>query len=485
MKKNYNRLLFSMCGLAGLLYGIDMGLIAAALPYIRVTCGFTEAQLSGIVAAVMLGCIPGAMCAAWIAEKTGRLTALKATAVVFAAAVPVICLSGGNFWAMFIGRLMQGLGCGFMGIAASLYVVESADTANRGKGTGMIQLVLTVGLVVAALIGLFATMFFGPADSETVTLAAKNRAWQTIFWISVAPTVVLFIGLFFLRESPRWLFLKGRMDEALEVLMLNNPPDEARRALADMEENAAAQMVKTADGGTKRDSVFQRKYLIPLTLAILIPVFNQASGVNSLLNYSVVLMQRAGLADIAANYADTAIKVANFLFTCLAMAYVDRKGRKFLLTIGTSGLVVGLTSVGMLFLAVERGWLASGPLAGWLIVAAFIVFIASFAVGPGLCVWLAMTELMPLRLRAGGLMIAQFLAMGASYTLAQTFLPWSKAYGDSSVFLTLAVIAVGYFVTVVFFLPETKGRSLEEIERHFAKRNGRKTSSKNFGKSAS
>ena len=172
--KRYDRFLFAMCGLAGLLYGIDMGLIAAALPYIKATCDFSEAQLSGIVAAVMLGCIPGTMCAAWVAEKAGRLASLKATALVFAAAVPLICLSGGNFWVMFAGRLLQGAGCGFMGIAAALYVVECASSENRGRGTGMLQLVLTVGLVVAALIGLGATMFFGDAASDAVSAASKR-----------------------------------------------------------------------------------------------------------------------------------------------------------------------------------------------------------------------------------------------------------------------------------------------------------------------
>ncbi|MBR4654882.1 MAG: sugar porter family MFS transporter [Kiritimatiellae bacterium] len=468
--RRYDRFLFAMCGLAGLLYGIDMGLIAAALPYIKATCDFTETQLSGIVAAVMLGCIPGTMCAAWVAEKAGRLASLKATALVFAAAVPVICLSGGNFWAMFAGRLMQGAGCGFMGLAAALYVVECASSENRGRGTGMLQLVLTVGLVVAALIGLGATMFFGDAASDAVSIEAKRHAWQTIFWVSIIPTFVLFAGLFRLRESPRWLFKKGRIDEALASLMMNNDEETARRTIAELEANERSQMVSSADGAMKRDSLFQRKYLVPLFLAILIPVFNQASGVNSLLNYSVVLMQRAGLAGTDANWADTAIKVANFLFTCVAMALVDRKGRKFLLTLGSAGVTLGLLAVGGLFLAVEHGALQAGPFAGWAIVAAFILFIASFAIGPGVCVWLAMTELMPLRVRAGGMMVAQFVAMGVSYTLAQTFLPWSARFGDSSVFLTLAVVAVGYFVTSAFFLPETKGRSLEEIERHFARR---------------
>jgi len=118
----------------------------------------------------------------------------------------------------------------------------------------------------------------------------------------------------------------------------------------------------------------------------------------------------------------------------------------------------------------EHGLMTVGPLAGWLIVAAFVLFVAAFAVGPGVCVWLVMTELMPLRLRAGGLMVAQFVAMGVSYVLAQTFLPWSQAFGNSSVFLTLAVVSVGYVVTAAFFLPETKGMSLESIERMFAKK---------------
>jgi len=472
-QRRYDALLFSMCGLAGLLYGIDMGLIAAALPYIKATCAFSESQLSSIVAAVMLGCIPGTMCAAALAEKAGRLTSLKATALVFAAAVPLICLSGGNFWLMFAGRLLQGMGCGFMGIAAALYVVECADTANRGKGTAMLQLVLTVGLVVSALIGYAATAFFGPADSAAVSVVAKRHAWQAIFWVSVLPTFVLFFGLFRLRESPRWLFKRGRREEAFAALLMNNDEETARRTIAELEENERAQTVTSAGGTVRRDSLLRRKYLVPFALAVLIPVFNQASGVNSLLNYSVVLMQRAGLTGTDANLADTVIKVANFAFTVLAMSLVDRKGRKFLLTVGTVGIMVGLTAVGGLFYLTERGVLAVGPVAGWLIVAAFVVFIASFAVGPGVCVWLAMTELMPLRLRAGGMMAAQFVAMGVSYALAQTFLPWSNAFGNSSVFLTLAVVSVGYFVTVAFFLPETKGKSLEEIEKMFAKKGAR------------
>lgn len=467
--RRYNALLFGVCGLAGLLYGIDIGIIAAALPYIKATCGFSEPQLSSIVAAVMLGCVPGTMCAAWVTERLGRLSALKVTALVFAAAVPVICLSGGNFWLMFAGRLLQGAGCGFMGIAASLYVAEAAPSEDRGKGTGMLQLVLCGGLVLAALIGLGATVFFGDAAAAEVSLADKNRAWQLMFWVSILPTAVLFGGLFFLKESPRWLFKRGRREEAYAALLMNNAPETARRIVDDLEANRRAQVISSADGAVRLDSVFQRKYLVPLALAILVPILNQASGVNSLLNYSVVLMQKAGLAGMSANWADTLIKVVNLLFTSVAMILVDRRGRKFLLAVGTAGVTVGLLASGLLFLATERGWLAAGPVSAWVIVGAFVVFMAGFAIGPGVCVWLAMTELMPLRFRAGGMMVAQFLSMATSYAIAQAFLPWSRAAGNSSVFLTLTVFGALYFALVTFFLPETKGKSLEEIERLFAK----------------
>ena len=157
---------------------------------------------------------------------------------------------------------MQGAGCGFMGIAAALYVVECASSENRGRGTGMLQLVLTVGLVVAALIGLGAAMFFGDAASDAVSADAKRHAWQAIFWVSIIPTFVLFAGLFRLRESPRWLFKKGRREEALASLMMNHDEESARRTIAELEANERSQMVATSGGEMKRDSIFQRTGLL-------------------------------------------------------------------------------------------------------------------------------------------------------------------------------------------------------------------------------
>ena len=163
------------------------------------------------------------------------------------------------------------------------------------------------------------------------------------------------------------------------------------------------------------------------------------------------------------------IKLANFAMTAVALALIDRKGRKTLLTIGTSGVVVGLLLAGAVFLAVEHGLIPACPTTGWLVAFGLVVYIAAYGVGPGVCVWLAVSELMPIRIRAGGMTVTGICSMCVGWAIAQAFLPWSRACGESSVFFTLGGIAVLYFLTARYLLPETKGRSLEEIERFFSK----------------
>jgi len=469
--RRYAKYLLVMAGLGGLLYGIDVGVIAAALPYIEKTSSYTSQQLSFVVSAVLFGSVLSSLFAGALAEWMGRKKVILISALCFTLSIPIICASvlfENGFACLTLGRILQGASAGLIGVVVPMYLAECLDADSRGKGTGMFQLLLTIGLVFAALVGLAVTYLVGASDDMAVSASSKTAAWQTIFWCSAVPGLILFFGAFKLKESSRWLYRRGRKDEALASLAANNGEEKAREILAEMvkaDEEAAAEKAKNA---AATDTLLQRKYVIPFVLAVVVLACTQATGVNSALNYSVKIFQEAGFQGAFANWADLGFKIVNVVMTLVAVALVDRKGRTFLLKLGTSGIICGLAIVASTFLALHRGWAAPGLASGLVVMAGFVVFMAFYAVGPGVCVWLALSELMPNRIRANGMSIALLINQGVSTTIASTFLPWADKFGYESVFFTLAGFTVIYLVTAAFFMPETKGRTLEEIEKYFA-----------------
>ena len=571
--RRYMRYLLIMAGLGGLLYGVDVGVIAAALPYIEQTAGFNPSQLSQVVAAVLFGSVLSSLFAGYLADKMGRKALITVAAALFTASIPVICLSQEVFGIMLLGRILQGASAGIVGVVVPLYLAECLSAESRGKGTGMFQFLLTVGLVFAAVVGLLAASYVGGVEnsgaSEESLTSAKVLAWQAIFWVCAIPGLFLFFGSFRLSESPRYLFRRGRKDEAMAVLVRSYGDARAKEVFDEMvhieeeEKQKAEELKKQSSSG---ESLLQRKYIYPFVLAVLVLAFTQATGINSVLNYSVKVFQQAGLEGTTANWADFTIKVVNCLMTIVAMVLVDRKGRKFLLKQGkdvgsirtlqlertpdspfirnllakngmadkdinrmqliitydqpeanpawyqflmgsstqlsvvefseltkdtkdikkeedkaslavikavpdsTNKMVVnGKDGYAMKPVSILKAELGEKPdtSMGWGVTAFFIIFIAFYATGPGVCVWLALSELMPARIRSNGMAIALLINQLVSTVIAGSFLPWVGSCGYSGVFFTLGGITVLYFITVTFFLPETKGRSLEEIEGYF------------------
>ena len=543
--KGYAKFLLIMAGLGGLLYGVDVGVIAAALPYIERTSTFTSDEIGWIVGMALWGSLPSSLVAGILAEWFGRKKMIIASALLFLISIPVICASGffegGNFWMMVGGRALQGAAAGLFGVIVPMYLAECLDADSRGKGTGMFQLLLTIGLVFVAVIGVGVTRFVGSAKDLVDAAALKNgveaasvtfaqvkawfsaeqvaewvRAWQMIFLFSCVPGFILFLGAFRLKESSRWLWKRGIAYEkkaenqkkyategeayvkslgfdivavfakakrllfdykvksekykaaALASLSANNGEEKAKEILAEMiaaDEAAAAEKAKNA---AATDSLLQKKYVIPFVLAVVILACNQTTGINSVLNYTVTIFQKTGMHGDTANWADAAIKIMNCVMTVVACALVDKKGRKFLLKLGTSGIIVGLCGVGSIFLAISKGWVAASMTTGVLATVFFFMFIGFYAVGPGVCVWLALTELMPTRIRATGMSIAMIINQGVSAGIATVFPKWCAATNDNgTVFFVLAGFTVVYFITAAFFLPETKGRTLEEVEQYF------------------
>lgn len=479
----YKKYLLIMAGLGGLIYGIDVGVIAAALPYIRNTADYNSVQLGFIVGAVLWGSVLSSLFAGTLSEWFGRKAIIILSAFCFFVSIPLICASGwfdgGNFTLLTAGRVLQGASAGLVGVVVPMYLAECLDSESRGKGTGMFQLLLTIGLAAAAVIGLVVTALVGDSDKviaavgkEAVTpeqIKSWVVAWQTIFWCSAVPGFVLFLGAFGLKESPRWLYKRGRKEDALRSLAANNGEEKAKEILAEMvkaDEEAAAERQAIA-AAAKGDSLFQRKYVYPFLLAVVILACNQTTGINSVLNYTVDIFKETGMQGVFANFSDLAIKLVNVFMTIIACALVDKKGRKFLLKLGTSGIIIGLCGVGTVFLFIKAGIVAASMMTGVIATIFFFMFIAFYAVGPGVCVWLALSELMPTRIRATGMSIAMIINQGVSATIATVFPAWVGAWGMGPVFFCLAGFTVIYFITAAFFLPETKGRTLEEIEAHF------------------
>jgi SP family myo-inositol transporter-like MFS transporter 13 len=581
-KQSYNRFLLLVAGLGGLLYGVDVGIIGGALPYLEATSHLNAGQLSVIVAAVLLGSVFSTLFAGLLADWMGRKPLMIFSGIIFVLSIPVIALAHG-YGPLFLGRLLQGISGGLIGVVVPLYLAECLSAAHRGKGTGIFQWLLTLGIVAAAVIGIYYSYRVESvaqlSDASTL-FAFKDQAWRRIFWVSLPPGVLFVLGSLFVSESPRWLLARGKKELAYSALLRSRSTEQANLELSEMEETARATASGKPDGKTVKDSLIRRKYIIPFILACVILFCNTATGVNSIIGYNTSILLQSGLSDIRAHWGYVIFTFVNFLMTLAGMSLVDRKGRKFLLTLGTSGIIVSLITVAFLFrttekfsvdsrstiqslvaadqtlllsfdreqakhllaaqgytgteidndraslaiiysfgdftcatsyvrsddrgaapiqinregcvpankveaffknpfanveaartapLRIERALVGSVPNAthGWLVALGLYTFMAFFAIGPGVCVWLALSELMPTRIRSNGMSIALVINQIVSTTLAGIFLPVVSKYGYSTMFFLFAGFTVIYLITAVFFLPETKGKTLEEIERHF------------------
>src|SRR5690348_14396709 len=265
-RRRYNRLLLLVAGLGGLLYGVDVGIIASALPYLQATSGLNAEQLSIVVAAVLLGATISTLFAGWLADWMGRRALMIATGAIFVVSIPMISLAHG-YGPLVLGRLCQGVSAGLIGVVVPLYLAESLPAATRGKGTAMFQWLLTLGIVAAAAVG----MYFSYRVDEVAKLgdaqrlfAFKDLAWRSIFWVSLPPGILFLAGGFLLAESPRWLARRRGVEAARTALRRSR--DEAEAA-AEMEEIEAAMAAESAQRGRAKESLLKRKYVFPFVLA--------------------------------------------------------------------------------------------------------------------------------------------------------------------------------------------------------------------------
>ena len=436
-----------MAGLGGLLYGVDFGVIAAAEPYLMALGIYSGAKVSMVVGAVLIGGLLSSLTAGLLCDGIGRKRTIVLSSGLFLAAIPVVCLSVGNFPVLFAGRVLQGMSAGYMAVAMPMYLTETLPAEIRGRGTGVFQTCLGVGLVVAAGAGCLVASMMGASDSPGMTAETLMAAWRANFWWTMAPVAVLFVGSLFLKESPVW---------EKKVLV-------SRCQLSGEDANGKSHDLKA------KTSLFRRKYVIPFLLACAVLTLNKTTGMSSFTSYLVSILQRSGFEGILANYGQLIVKLTNVFMTIVAAALIDKKGRVWLLKLGTGGMALGLLAIGGVFLAIERFGVVAGNVTGVITLVLFFFMYCFYALGPGICVWLVLSELMPRRIRANGMAIALFMNQLVACGLASSFRPWVEAWGWSSMFFFFAVNGVIYFI-VACFIPETKGKSLEELETLFDRR---------------
>jgi MFS family permease len=584
-RRRYNLTLQVVAGLGGLLYGIDVGIIGGALPYLEATSKLDPSQLSIIVAAVLLGSVFSTLFAGLLADWMGRKPLMILSGTAFILSIPVIALSQG-YSSLFFGRLLQGMSGGLIGIVVPLYLAECLSASTRGKGTGVFQWMLTFGIVVAALIGIFFSYRVEAvahlADAQAL-FNFKDHAWRSIFWMSMPPGILFVLGAFMVTESPRLLYRRGQLEKARAALLRSRSPEQATIELREME--TASKPASTTSGEKGSDSLLRRKYVIPFLLACIILACNTATGINSIIGFNTNILIQSGLSDLQSHWGYVILTACNFCFTAIGMTLVDRKGRKFLFILGTSGIILSMIVVATLFRQTEKqnidcrdqiqALVGSNPNAqkltyqfsqaqaerllaaagassaainparasfaiiysygdftgttsyarsddpaappltvtrsaavpankvqalfqnpfgnyaaattaplkidkavlgpvpqqshGWLVAIFIYMFIAFYATGPGVCVWLALSELMPTRIRSNGMSIALVINQLVSAILQAIFLPFVAKHNYSSMFYLFASFTVVYFLTTTFLFPETKGKTLEEIEAYFEK----------------
>ncbi len=558
-KTGHDRFLLLVAGLGGLLYGIDIGIIDPALGYLGKTMSMTEENKSVIVAAVLGGSMFASVIAGFFADLLGRKLMMLISGVMFVASVAIIFTSQ-TYVPLLLGRILQGMSGGVIAVVVPLYLAECLRADSRGKGASIFQFMLTFGIVVAAFVGSYytknaeAAIELAAGDQKAVVDAA-NHAWRGMFLSVIYPGVLFLIGCVFLSESPRWLYRKGRKDQARASMLRSRSVEETDFELAELETSLAQEHAKPKVTflESMAEIFTQRKYITPFVIACVILGCTQATGINSILGFMTTILQQAGMAAGPAAQSGLWIKVINCVMTVIAIMLVDRKGRKFLLKLGTGGIIVSLLcasavfysfeskrvdvadkveamivddrlafdlstadfgavvengqpvqlsilyaygkkqdiavaisndpkthTVGIARLADDRDSAGQpleilrarvGPVptekTGFLVALCLAVFIAFFSVGPGVCVWLALSELMPTRIRSVGMGVTLLVNQGISTGIAAFFLPIVGNYGYFAMFAFWSGCTVIYFITATFFLPETKGKTLEEIEEYF------------------
>jgi len=429
----------AIAGLGGILYGYDMGIIAAALIYVRAAFRLSTQMEEWVVSVVLAGAMAGALSGGSLADRYGRRVTLTGGAVLFIAG-SVMALLAPNVAVLITARALLGIAIGFTSVTAPVYVSELSPARSRGMLIGLYQFTLTAGIALADLVGYW---------------LAGEGAWRLMFGLGAIPAVLFLLLVIFIPESPRWLIGQGRDDEAIAVLKSYASPTAARAMSEDLRTSLAVATEKRWSALLSSPTA-RRGLLIACGFTIL----QQVTGINTVIYYGPRIFALAGVAnDRSAIFATFGIAVMNVLATVIALMLVDRAGRKALLYWGVSGMTVSLFTLAYAFSS--RAPLGSSL--GAVAAACLSLYIVCFACSMGPIAWILVAEVFPLRMRSRGAAAATLGSGLANFVVSLTFLTLIEKAGNTATFALYGMFCVITLLFVRYVVPETKGCELESI----------------------
>jgi sugar porter (SP) family MFS transporter len=425
--------------LGGLLFGYDTGVISGAELFLKDDFVLSTFALEVIVSGVLVGAATGSLLGGRLADVYGRRRLLLATALIFAVGA-LVCAAATSAATLIVGRIIVGLGIGLASGTVPVYISEVSPADARGWQVSLFQLAITVGIVLAYLVD-FA---FAPI-----------RGWRWMFGVAAIPAAIFAAGIWFLPESPRWLVKAGRRAAGLDALS-------RLRGTADVQaelDEIAATCADAEEHGRLAD-LLMPAVRPALVVGIGLAVFQQITGINTVIYYAPLIIQDAGISSASgAILATVGIGAMNVAMTIVAMWLIDRMGRRPLLLVGIAGMALSLGALGLVFRGAQPGQ-SSATLA----VAGMMVYVASFAISLGPMFWLLISEIYPLKIRSSAEGVAAACNWATNLLVSLTFLTLVQAMGASWTFWLYGIFAVAAGLFSYWRVPETKGRTLEEIE---------------------
>lgn len=434
-------LIGAVAACAGLLFGFDTGAISGALLFIRPEFRLSPLLVGVVTSAALAGATVGSVGGGALADRIGRRAVILITGVLFCIGSVLSAASSSPAW-LILSRLIIGVAIGVASFVAPMYLSEISPPRRRGLIVALNQLAITLGIL---------------ASYGVDYVFEPGGRWRWMLGAGIVPALVLLVGMMFMPESPRWLALAGRREKALDVLRRVRPADQAAAELADIQNTAQARQ-----GGLNHllAPALRQALVVGIGLAVL----QQVTGINTVIYYAPLIFQKAGMPGAAASILATiGVGLGNVIMTIVALALLDRVGRRPLLLVGEAGMVISLAVLALGFARGVGGATAAGT------TVSLVAYVGFFAIGLGPVFWLMISEIYPLAVRGAAMSVATFANWASNLVVTLVFPSLIAGVGPAVAFAGFAVIGVLGFLFSFRLVPETRGRTLEEIERGWAR----------------